>query len=87
MMAGLEDTTSGAIRIDGEGCNDRAPKERGIAMVFQSYALYPHKTVYQNMAFSLKLSRRPKAESSVAPTWAAFMKTTRWTGEPATDSP
>ena len=62
MIAGLEDTTSGDIRIGGEVCNDKAPKERGIAMVFQSYALYPHKTVYQNMAFSLKLSRRPKAE-------------------------
>ncbi|MEW9805725.1 ABC transporter ATP-binding protein [Mesorhizobium marinum] len=62
MVAGLSDATSGTIRIDGEICNDKAPKERGIAMVFQSYALYPHKTVYQNMAFSLKLSRRPKAE-------------------------
>ena len=62
MIAGLEDTSSGEIRIDGEVCNDKAPKERGIAMVFQSYALYPHKTVYQNMAFSLKLSRRPRAE-------------------------
>ena len=62
IIAGLEDATSGTIRIDGEACNDKAPKQRGIAMVFQSYALYPHKTVYQNMAFSLKLSKRPKAE-------------------------
>ncbi|MBO6716322.1 MAG: sn-glycerol-3-phosphate ABC transporter ATP-binding protein UgpC [Rhizobiaceae bacterium] len=62
IIAGLEDTTSGTIWIDSEACNDKAPKERGIAMVFQSYALYPHKTVYQNMAFSLKLSRRPKQE-------------------------
>ena len=62
MIAGLEDTTSGTIRIQGEVCNDKPPKERGIAMVFQSYALYPHKTAYQNMAFSLKLARRPKAE-------------------------
>jgi multiple sugar transport system ATP-binding protein len=62
MVAGLEEITGGTVRIDGEVCNDRTPKERGIAMVFQSYALYPHKTVYQNMAFSLKLSRRPKAE-------------------------
>ncbi|WP_157020260.1 ABC transporter ATP-binding protein [Mesorhizobium xinjiangense] len=62
MIAGLEEATSGTIRIDGEICNDKPPKERGIAMVFQSYALYPHKTAYQNMAFSLKLSRRPKAE-------------------------
>ena len=62
MIAGLEATTSGTIRIQGEVCNDKSPKERGIAMVFQSYALYPHKTAYQNMAFSLKLARRPKAE-------------------------
>ncbi len=62
IVAGLEDATSGTIRIDGEACNDKAPKERGIAMVFQSYALYPHKTVYQNMAFSLKLSRLPKKD-------------------------
>ena len=62
IIAGLEDATSGTIRIDGDACNDKAPKQRGIAMVFQSYALYPHKTVYQNMAFSLKLSKRPKAE-------------------------
>ena len=62
IIAGLEDASSGTIRIDGEACNDKAPKQRGIAMVFQSYALYPHKTVYQNMAFSLKLSKRPKAE-------------------------
>jgi multiple sugar transport system ATP-binding protein len=62
MIAGLEDGTAGTISIDGEICNDKAPKERGIAMVFQSYALYPHKTVYQNMAFALKLSRRPKDE-------------------------
>ncbi|MBL0373383.1 sn-glycerol-3-phosphate ABC transporter ATP-binding protein UgpC [Rhizobium sp. KVB221] len=62
MVAGLEDITGGAVKIDGEICNEMTPKERGIAMVFQSYALYPHKTVYQNMAFSLKLSRRPKEE-------------------------
>ena len=65
IVAGLEEATAGTIRIDGVVCNDKAPKERGIAMVFQSYALYPHKTVYQNMAFSLKLSRRPKAEIDV----------------------
>ena len=62
MVAGLEEITGGVVKIDGEACNEKTPKERGIAMVFQSYALYPHKTVYQNMAFSLKLSRRPKAE-------------------------
>ncbi|MEP4751664.1 MAG: ATP-binding cassette domain-containing protein, partial [Nitratireductor sp.] len=62
MIAGLEDISGGDLYIGGERCNERAPKDRGIAMVFQSYALYPHKTVYQNMAFGLKLARRPKAE-------------------------
>ncbi|WP_223478306.1 ABC transporter ATP-binding protein [Oricola indica] len=62
MIAGLDDVSDGNIRIGGEICNDESPKERGIAMVFQTYALYPHKTVYQNMAFALKLSRRPKDE-------------------------
>jgi len=62
MIAGLEEITDGHVLIDDEVCNDLAPKERGIAMVFQTYALYPHKTVYQNMAFSLKLSRRPRQE-------------------------
>ncbi|WP_306048098.1 ABC transporter ATP-binding protein [Oceaniradius stylonematis] len=62
MIAGLEDVSGGVVRIGGDICNDMTPKERGIAMVFQTYALYPHKTVRQNMAFALKLSRRPKAE-------------------------
>lgn len=62
MIAGLEEIDSGAIRIGGDLCNDKSPKDRGIAMVFQSYALYPHKTVYQNMAFSLKLARKSKSE-------------------------
>ncbi|WP_101297004.1 ABC transporter ATP-binding protein [Halegenticoccus soli] len=56
MLAGLETITDGEIRLDGERINDRSPKERDIAMVFQSYALYPHKTVRQNMAYGLKLS-------------------------------
>jgi multiple sugar transport system ATP-binding protein len=61
LIAGLEDITEGELLIDGQVVNDRAPKERGIAMVFQSYALYPHMTVFENMAFGLeilKLSRR-----------------------------
>ncbi len=62
MIAGLEEISGGDLHIGGERCNEKAPKDRGIAMVFQSYALYPHKTVYQNMAFGLKLARRPKAE-------------------------
>ena len=62
MVAGLEDITSGELVIDGKLVNDVAPKDRDIAMVFQSYALYPHKTVYENMAFSLRLKKLPKDE-------------------------
>jgi multiple sugar transport system ATP-binding protein len=62
MIAGLETVSDGNIVIDGEVVNDVAPKERNIAMVFQNYALYPHMTVAENMAFSLKLSRVPKQE-------------------------
>ena len=56
MVAGLEDITQGELRIDGEVVNDKAPKDRDIAMVFQSYALYPHMTVGENMGFPLKLA-------------------------------
>ncbi len=62
MIAGLEDITTGEIIIGDRVVNDLSPKERDIAMVFQNYALYPHMSVAQNMAFSLKLSRAPKAE-------------------------
>ncbi|QQA43519.1 ABC transporter ATP-binding protein [Pelagovum pacificum] len=62
MIAGLEEITSGEIGINGRVVNDLRPKERDIAMVFQSYALYPHMTVAQNMGFSLKLARADKAE-------------------------
>ena len=62
MVAGLEDITEGELYIDGKLVNDVAPKDRDIAMVFQSYALYPQMTVYQNMAFSLELRKLPKAE-------------------------
>ncbi|HEY4277645.1 MAG TPA: ATP-binding cassette domain-containing protein [Conexibacter sp.] len=62
MVAGLETPTSGAIRIDGQVVNDLEPKDRDIAMVFQSYALYPHMTVAQNMAFSLKLAKVAREE-------------------------
>ncbi|MBU0638184.1 MAG: ATP-binding cassette domain-containing protein [Planctomycetes bacterium] len=58
MVAGLEDITAGTIRIDDRVVNDIAPKDRDIAMVFQNYALYPHMTVYKNMAFGLMLRRR-----------------------------
>ena len=62
MIAGLEDITSGELYIDGELMNNVNPKDRGIAMVFQSYALYPHMTVYNNMAFGLQLRRVPREE-------------------------
>jgi multiple sugar transport system ATP-binding protein len=62
LVAGLETITSGEITIDGKLCNDLPPSERGIAMVFQSYALYPHMSVYENMAFSLKLAHMKKDE-------------------------
>jgi len=62
MIAGLESISGGELRIGARVVNDVPPKERDIAMVFQSYALYPHMTVADNMAFSLKLKRAPKAE-------------------------
>ena len=62
MIAGLEEITSGEIYIDGGLVNDIPPKDRDIAMVFQNYALYPHMTVYKNMAFGLKLRKYPKDE-------------------------
>ena len=62
MIAGLEEISSGGFYIDDELMNDVPPKDRDIAMVFQSYALYPHMTVYDNMAFSLKLRKTPKPE-------------------------
>ena len=62
MVAGLEEISDGELYIDGRLVNDVAPKDRDIAMVFQNYALYPHKTVYDNLAFALKLRKVPKAE-------------------------
>ena len=62
MVAGLEEISGGELYIDDKLCNDVAPKDRDIAMVFQNYALYPHMTVYENMAFSLKLKKLPKDE-------------------------
>lgn len=60
MIAGLEQVTAGTIRIDQDVVNDVAPRDRDVAMVFQNYALYPHMTVYQNMAFGLKVRKMPK---------------------------
>lgn len=62
MIAGLEEITGGEISINGKVVNKVHPKDRNIAMVFQNYALYPHMTVFENMAFSLKLKHVPKEE-------------------------
>ena len=62
MVAGLEDISDGELKIGGQVVNDRAPKDRDIAMVFQNYALYPHMTVRENMGFALKLAKTPEDE-------------------------
>ncbi len=62
MIAGLEEISAGELLIDGKRVNDTGPADRGLAMVFQSYALYPHMTVRQNMGFALRLAKVPKAE-------------------------
>src|SRR5271169_1111734 len=62
MIAGLEEISSGRVSIDGRVVNDVAPKDRDIAMVFQNYALYPHMSVYDNLAFGLKLRKYDKKE-------------------------
>jgi multiple sugar transport system ATP-binding protein len=73
MVAGLEEVTSGEIRIGGRVVNDMPPRERDVAMVFQSYSLYPHLNVYDNMAFGLRLRRTKKAEVDVRVRGAAQM--------------
>ena len=70
-IAGLEDISGGTLRIGGRIVNDVPPAERGIAMVFQSYALYPHMDLFENMAFGLRLAKMPKAEIDAAVTNAA----------------
>jgi len=70
MIAGLEEISGGEIAIGGRVVNDLAPKERDIAMVFQSYALYPHMSVRENMEFGLKLRKMPKAERDAYQAWA-----------------
>ena len=65
-IAGLEDATEGQISVAGRDITDLPPRDRGLAMVFQNYALYPHQTVAENMGFALKLAKRPKAEIDAA---------------------
>src|ERR687887_474858 len=62
MVAGLEEITSGEIRIGDSVVNELAPRERAVAMVFQNYALYPHKSVYENLVFGLRMRKVPKDE-------------------------
>src|SRR4051812_47085380 len=86
MIAGLEDISKGDFFIDGKRVNDVAPKDRDIAMVFQNYALYPHMTVYDNMAFGLKLRKMKKPEiqervDDTARTLALFDLLTRKPGQ------
>ena len=70
-IAGLETVTSGRLLIKGRDVTNREPGDRGIAMVFQSYALYPHMTVAENMGFGLRMAKRPKAEIAAAVARAA----------------
>ena len=85
MVAGLEDITSGTLRMGGKVVNDLAPKDRNVAMVFQSYALYPHMTVAENIGFSLKSAqgaqgRGPgQGQRRRQPCWAS---PTTWTASP-----
>ena len=71
LCAGLEEPTAGSIFIDGEPVNEVAPRKRGIAMVFQSYALYPHKSVFKNIAFPLSVEGLPRDEIRSKVEWAA----------------
>jgi multiple sugar transport system ATP-binding protein len=71
MIAGLEDISDGELRIDGQLANQKSPRDRDIGMVFQNYALYPHMTVRENMAFSLKLSKTDKKTVDERVNWAA----------------
>ncbi|NNU80125.1 sn-glycerol-3-phosphate ABC transporter ATP-binding protein UgpC [Halovulum dunhuangense] len=73
MVAGLETVTSGEVRINGARVNDKEPMDRDIAMVFQNYALYPHMSVYENMAYGLKIAKTPRAEIEARVTQAARM--------------
>ena len=91
MVAGLEDISEGTVEIDGEVVNDLQPKDRGISMVFQNYALYPHLTVYENMAFPLRLDRKiriePMTEEEIAANKKAIEKLKqRKNGDPKKDA-
>ena len=85
MIVGLEDITSGDMIIGGKRVNDLAPRDRNLSMVFQNYALYPHMTVYENIAFPLRLSKTPDDE--VKRRAIALISTgICWPAKPATSS-
>src|SRR5690625_6816353 len=65
MIVGLEDISDGTLQIDGETVNDLAPRDRNLSMVFQNYALYPHLTVYENIAFPMRLSKNKLPEEEL----------------------
>src|SRR5829696_2758018 len=73
MVAGLEEISDGEVRIGDVVVNDLTPKERDVAMVFQNYALYPHMSVAENIAFGLRLRKTPKDEMAERVSWAARM--------------
>ena len=77
MIAGLEQPTDGEILIAGERMNELPPRKREVAMVFQSYALYPHMTVFDNIAFPLKAKKLPQTELKSKVEWAANLRTKR----------
>lgn len=85
MIAGLEDISKGDFLIDGKRANEMGPRERGIAMVFQSYALYPHMSVYDNLAFGLTLQGVDEdvIDEKVRRTAAVLGRRITWTGCPA----
>src|ERR1700678_2780042 len=88
MIAGLEDITSGILRIGGKEANDETPKERDIAMVFQNYALYPHMTVAENIGFALKLRKLPKDQLNAKVKEAAeILGLTEWLGRTTVREP
>ena len=87
MIAGLEEISSGTINIGNRVVNNVPPKDRDIAMVFQNYALYPHMTVYDNLAFGLKLRKLPKADIDKRVNEAADPKSSSSTNRSPTSTP
>ena len=85
MIAGFEDPTSGEIRIDGRVVNDLEPRDRGLGMVFQSHALFPHKNVAQNIEFGLRMKKMQGREDVWEMTWAPDGRATFHFGNPVAE--